>query len=133
MTMETETSGWAVGWTFFAAAMMMVIGVYHGIAGLVGLFEDELLVTAGQYILELDVTTWGWIHLILGIVVFVAGLALLSGATWARVVGVTIAILSMIANFAWLPWYPLWAIVMIAVSVFVIWALTVHGRDITMR
>lgn len=133
MTMETETSGWAVGWTFFAAAMMMVIGVYHGIAGLVGIFENELYVRAGEYILELDATTWGWTHLVLGIVVFLAGLGLLSGATWARIVGVILAILSMIANFAFLPWYPLWAAVMIAVNTFVIWALTVHGDDITMR
>lgn len=133
MTMDTETSGWAVGWTAYAAVMMIIIGVFHGIAGFVGILENELYVRAGEYILELDATTWGWIHLGAGILIFLAGIALLSGATWARVIGVILAVLSTIANFAWLPWYPLWAIIMITANAFVIWALTAHGRDITMR
>jgi len=127
---QSEPSGWALGWTSYAAVMLMLVGGFHAFAGLVGILENELYVLAGGYLLELDVTTWGWIHLVAGIVVFCAGLGLLSGATWARVVGVTVAVLSTLLNFAWLPWYPLWSLIMITANAFVIWALTVHGRDI---
>lgn len=126
-----EASGWAVGWTVFAAVMMWVVGAFHALAGLVAIIEDEFYVLGPEYLYKLDVTTWGWIHLIMGIVVIAAGVGLFSGAVWARTVGVFLAILSVVVNFAWLPWYPVWAIVMIAAGFFVIWALTVHGRDIT--
>lgn len=116
-----------MGWTSYAAVMLMLVGLFHAFAGLVGLLENELYVLAGSYVLEFDVTTWGWIHLIAGIVVFLAGIGLLSGATWARVVGVTVAVLSTLVNFVWLPYYPLWSIIMITANAFVIWALTVHG------
>jgi len=128
VTTQSEPSGWAVGWTAYAAIMLMLVGFFHGFAGFVGILEGDLYVLAAGYVLEFDVTTWGWIHLIAGIVVFFAGLALLSGATWARIVGVTVAVLSTIVNFTWLPYYPLWSIIMITANAFVIWALTVHGR-----
>ncbi len=131
MTSQRETSTWAVGWTFFAAAMMWLLGAFHAIAGLAGILEDELYVLTPEYVFQFDVTTWGWIHLILGIVVILAGAYLLSGAVWARTLGVIIAIISTLSNFAWLPWYPLWSIIMITANAFVIWALTVHGRDVT--
>ena len=117
-----------MGWISYGAVMLMLVGGFHAFAGFVGILENELYVLAGGYILELDVTTWGWIHLIAGVVVFLAGLGLLSGATWSRVVGVIVAALSTIVNFAWLPWYPLWSIIMITANAFVIWALVVHGR-----
>lgn len=126
-----EVNGWAIGWTAFAAIMMMIIGFFQSFAGLVAILEDELIVLTPKYLLQLDVTTWGWIHLILGIVVILAGFALFSGAVWARIVGVLLAMGSLIAMFAWLPYYPIWAIIIITMDVFVIWALTVHGRDIT--
>ena len=93
--------------------------------------NDTFYVVGEEYIFQFDVTTWGWIHLILGFVVLVAGFYLFSGAVWARTVGVIVAVLWAIVAFAWLPWYPVWAIIYIAVSVFIIWALTAHGRDIT--
>ena len=127
---QQEVSSAAVGWTVFAAVMMWLIGGFHAIAGLVALFDDEFYVLTPDYIFQFDVTTWGWIHLIAGIVVVLAGAALFSGAVWARTVGVILAVVSILANFAWLPWYPFWSIIMITVNVFVIWALTVHGRDI---
>ena len=80
--------------------------------------------------LEFDATAWGWIHLIAGIIVLLAGFGLFSGAVWARTVGVIVATISAIANFIWLPYYPLWSLTIIAIDVFVIWALTVHGRDV---
>ena len=127
---QREVSGWAVGWTWFAAVMMWIIGAWHAIAGLVALVNDEFYVATREYIFQFDVTTWGWIHLIAGIVVFIAGIYLLSGQVWARTIGVIMAIVSILANFAWLPWYPFWSILMIVAGGFVIWALTVHGRDI---
>lgn len=127
---QQEVSGWAVGWTWFAAVMMWIIGAWHAIAGLVALVNDEFYVATREYIFQFDVTTWGWIHLIAGIVVFIAGIYLLSGQVWARTIGVIMAIVSILANFAWLPWYPFWSILMIVAGGFVIWALTVHGRDI---
>ena len=91
---ERTTSGWAVGWTTFAALMMIMIGFWHAIAGLVALFEDQFYVVGAEYVFQLDVTTWGWIHLILGVVVGLAGVALFSGATWARTIGVILAVVS---------------------------------------
>jgi acyl-CoA synthetase (AMP-forming)/AMP-acid ligase II len=103
----------AVGWTWFAGIMMLLLGLFW------------------NYIFKLDVSTWGWVHLILGIVVFLASLALFQGAVWARTVGVILAGLSALVGFVWLPWYPIWGIIFIVTAVFVIWALTVHGRDVT--
>ena len=121
----------AVGWTWFAGIMMVLLGAFWAMAGLVGILEDDILVATPNYVFKLDVTTWGWIHLLLGIVVLLAGLAVFQGAVWARTVGVIIAGISALIAFAWLPWYPFWAIIFIVIAVFVIWALTVHGRDVT--
>jgi len=124
-----EVSGWAVGWTIYAAVWMWILGFFHAMAGFVGIVEDDILVATPEYVFQLDVTTWGWIHLILGIVVLLAGFSVFNGSVWARTVGVVIAVISTLVNFAWLPYYPIWGLLMIAANVFVIWALTVHGRD----
>lgn len=137
--MAQQRSGTAIGFTMFAAFMMILAGTFHIISGLSGIFTNEFwsvvpnLATeeAGDvYFLQFDATTWGWIHLIVGIVVLLAGMALFKGSVWARTVGVLLAIGSAIVNFAFLPWYPFWSLTMIVVSIFVIWALTVHGRDV---
>jgi hypothetical protein len=125
-----EPSGWAVGWITFAGTMMIIQGIWWFMAGLVALFNDEFYVVTPQYILQFDATTWGWIHLLIGLLVLGAGAAVFSGAVWARTVGVIIALIASLAAFAWLPWYPLWAILLIVISIAVIWALTVHGRDV---
>lgn len=130
MTTDRETSGWAIGWTIFAAVWMWLLGAFHAIAGLAGILEDEFYVVTPEYLLSFDATTWGWIHLIAGIVVVLAGVGLYSGAVWARTLGVIIAMVSILANFAWLPYYPVWSLAMITAGSFVIWALTAHGRDI---
>ncbi|MDF2731046.1 MAG: hypothetical protein K0T01_2835 [Acidimicrobiia bacterium] len=130
MTTSNETSGWAVGWSIYAAVWMWILGFFHGIAGLAAIFENEFYVATPNYIFQFDVTTWGWIHLILGVVVFMGAFAVMRGAVWGRTVGVIIAILSILINFAWLPYYPIWGLVMIAANAFVIWALTAHGRDV---
>ena len=128
---QTSTySGTAVGFTVFASVMMVMMGLFQAFVGVVALVNDEFYVVGSQWVFQFDVTTWGWVHLTIGIVVLLAGMALFSGAVWARTVGVLIAVVSAFASFAWIPWYPVWGVVMIAVSFFVIWALTAHGRDI---
>lgn len=111
--------------------MMLLLGTFWFMAGLVGILGDELFVATRNYVFKFDVTTWGWVHLLLGILVLLAGLALFQGAVWARTVAVTIAGVSALIGFAWLPWYPIWGVIFITIAVFVIWALTVHGRDVT--
>jgi hypothetical protein len=122
-----DTSGWAVGFILFAAIMLIMAGIFQAFDGLVALFNDTFYVTTREYVFQFDVTAWGWIHLILGVVVALAGWGLLSGRTWARVLGITVAVLSAIANFLWLPYYPFWALIIITLDVFVIWAIAVHG------
>ena len=116
-----------MGGTVFAGTMMILVGIFHAIAGLAGLFENEFYVSTQQYILQFDVTTWGWIHLIAGVVVALAGWAALSGATWARAVGIVLASFSAVANFAFIPVYPVWSLLIIAADVFVIWALASYN------
>lgn len=128
--MSTERSGWAVGYTVFAAVMLLVIGTFHVVAGIVGIAEDEFFVVGAKWVFEFDATTWGWIHLIAGLAVFASGIGVLVGNVAARTVGVIVAAISAVANFIWLPYYPVWSIVMIALDVAVIWALTAHGRDL---
>jgi hypothetical protein len=128
--MSDRPSAGAVGWTMFAAFMLILIGGFHIFAGLVGLINDKFYAVTPKYVLQFDATTWGWIHLLAGIVVMLAGFGLLSGAVWARTVGVIIALISAFASFTWLPWYPIWGIMIITIDVTVIWALTAHGRDI---
>jgi hypothetical protein len=128
---QREPSAWAVGWTWFAGFMMIMIGCWHAIAGLTALFKDTFFVGVRDYVVKFDVTTWGWIHLIMGIVVLLAGFAVFTGAVWARTIGVILAVISAIAAFGWLPWYPVWGILIVAAAIAVIWALTVHGRDVT--
>jgi hypothetical protein len=124
-----EPTGW-VGWVAFAGFMMIMIGVFHAIAGIAGIAKDQFYVLGPKYVFEFDATTWGWIHLIGGIIVVIAGFSLFSGAVWARTVGVIVAAISAIANFAWLPYYPVWAIVILTIDVLVIWALIAHGREV---
>jgi hypothetical protein len=130
--MSEERSSGAVGWTMFAGVMMILIGAFHAIAGLAGILEDEFYAVTPNYVLEFDATTWGWVHLIGGVIVLFAGFSVFKGAVWARTVGVIIAAVSALVSFAWIPFYPVWSIVVIAIDVAVIWALTAHGRDITM-
>lgn len=123
-------SGAAVGLTVFASVMMLMVGTFQVFAGMAALINDEFYVVSSEWVFQFDVTTWGWVHLLVGAVVFLAGLALYAGQVWARTVGVIMAVVSALAMFAWLPYYPIWAAIIIALDVFVIWALTAHGRDI---
>jgi hypothetical protein len=108
-------SGWAIGGLTFAATMLVLIGIFQVIAGLVAIFND------------LDTSGWGWIHLIIGIAVILVGYFLYAGATWAGVTAIVLAMLSAVSNFFFIPYYPFWSILVIALAVWVIWALTRPG------
>jgi hypothetical protein len=128
-----EPTAW-VGWVVFAATMLVMLGTFHAIQGLVALFQDSYyLVGAEGLVVSLDFTTWGWTHLILGVLAVVTGIALLSGATWARALAVVVAFLSAIANVGFLAAYPVWSTLMIALNVVIIYAITVHGGELRRR
>jgi hypothetical protein len=128
-----EPSGTAVGFILFAAIMMIMVGVFQAIQGLVGIFENEFYVATRNYLFEFDATTWGWTHLILGLVVAFAGWGLLSGRTWARAMALILAVLSAIANFLFIPYYPFWSLLLVTLNIFVIWAVAAHGGELRDR
>jgi hypothetical protein len=130
-TSRRQVSGAAVGWTYFASMMMILIGCFHAIAGLIAILDDKFYVTTRKYVFEFDATQWGWIHLIFGIIIAIASGYLLTGSVVARTVGVIMAFISALVGFAWLPYQPVWGVIFIAIAVSVIWALTAHGRDVT--
>ncbi|MEU4030191.1 hypothetical protein ACIA71_01375 [Streptomyces anulatus] len=116
-------SPWAAGGTVFAGVLLFVDGILGVLKGIAGIASDDVYTRINDYVFKFSVTSWGWIHLILGVILILVGLGILKGATWARGAGVVLASLNLIANFMWLPYTPVWAIVTIAIDVFVIWAL----------
>jgi hypothetical protein len=125
-----QTSGLAVGFITFAAIMMIMVGLFQALQGLVAIFENEFFVATRNYLFKLDATSWGWIHLVIGLLVAFAGFGLLSGRTWARAAAIALAVLSAIANFLFVPYYPFWSLLIITLNIFVIWAVAAHGGDL---
>jgi hypothetical protein len=120
-------SGWALGGIAFAGAVMILIGVFQAIAGLVAIFDDEFYVVRENYTFDLDTTAWGWIHVVVGIVVALVGFSLFARRAWAGVATIILAGLSAVANFFFIPYYPVWSVLEIALAVWVIWAITRPG------
>ena len=127
---ETGGSPWASGLSMFAAILMILSGAFQAFAGLVGLLENEFYVSTPKYLLQFDATSWGWIHLLLGLLVVGAGFAVISGKTWGRVVGIILVVISALANFAFIPYYPVWSLLIITLDIFVIWALATYRRGV---
>ncbi|MFE2536748.1 hypothetical protein [Streptomyces sp. NPDC059371] len=119
----------ASGLMVFASVMLFVSGVLDILRGVMAIAEDDVFVTGQNYVFKFDLTSWGWIHLTLGAVAVVVSLGLFTAATWARVIGVGIAALLIIANFLDIPYYPVWSLTLIALYGFVIWALCVARPD----
>jgi hypothetical protein len=122
-----RVSGWAIGGITFAGTLLLMIGAFQAIAGLTAILDDSFYVVAQNYAFDLDVTGWGWIHLIVGVLLGFTGWGLWTGRTWAAVAGIMLAMLSAIANFFFIPYYPFWSIVVIGLNVWVIWSLTRPG------
>jgi hypothetical protein len=119
-----ELPAWARRGISFAAVMLILLGVFQTIAGLTALFDDRFFVVAENYVFDLDPTVWGWIHLVLGVVMVAAGVGLMSGASWARDIAVFLAMLSAILNFFTIPYYPFWSLLLIGLDVWVLFSLT---------
>ena len=124
---QPQPSGWAMGGVTFAAAMLGLIGIFQIIAGLTAVFNDDFFVVARHYTFDLDTSAWGVIHLIIGVLLIGTCVGLIGGKTWAGMAAIFLAILAAVENFFFIPYYPLWAIIVIALCVWVIWALTRPG------
>jgi hypothetical protein len=124
----TARTGWT-GWIGFAGVMMIISGGLNALYGLIAVVNDEWVVWTNRASLYLDISQWGWIHLIVGLAMLLSGFGVFSGNVLARTVGVIAAAVSLIANFMFIPAYPLWALVVVTIDALVIWALTAHGSE----
>lgn len=125
---QDAPAGWS-GWVTFAGLMMIISGTMNALYGFIALVNDRWVVWGNEGVLVLDITEWGWVHLILGVIVAASGIGVMTGNLVALIVGVVVAAASMLANFAAVPLYPVWSLILISIDVLVIWALVVHGRD----
>lgn len=125
-----EPSGWTA-WIEFAGIMMLVLGAIHAVQGLAALLNDDFYAVGSEGLLvAFDFTTWGWIHLGLGVLVAAAGVAVNRGRSWARVVGILFASLSLLVNLAFVNAQPVWSALVVAIDVLVIYAITAHGGEL---
>jgi hypothetical protein len=124
-----EVSGWTIGLSVFAGSLMVLSGIFQVFQGFAAIFTDNFFVVGQNYLYKFDATTWGWIHLIIGTIIGYAGISIFSGRAWARGIGILLVIISAIANFFYIPYYPFWSIVIIALDIAVIGALASYNRD----
>jgi hypothetical protein len=125
-----EVTGWT-GWVLFAAVMMALVGCTHIVQGLVAVFSRGFyVVQPSGLVIHADYTAWGWVHIVLGVVIFIAALFLPTGALWARILAVAFAVVSVLTNLLFISAYPIWSVIVIAVDVVVIFAITVHGKEL---
>jgi hypothetical protein len=122
-----RVSGWALGGIAFAGTILVLIGVFQALAGLVALFNDDFYVVTQNYTFDLDVTAWGWIHLLVGLAVLATGFGLFGRRPWAGVAAIILCMLSAVTNFFFIPYYPIWSLLVIGLDVWVIWSLTRPG------
>ncbi|MBZ5738222.1 DUF7144 family membrane protein [Nocardioides mangrovi] len=121
---SATSRAWAEGIGIFAGAALLTVGLFQVLEGISAIAKDDVFVRTSNYVFEFDLTTWGWIHLVVGVVIVLVGGAILAGQPWAFVAGIVLAIVSALMNFVWLPYYPLWAVIVIAFDIAVIWALS---------
>ena len=114
------------GWIAFAGVMMFILGSLDALWGLAAIVNDDVVVVGGSGALIFDITTWGWVHLILGSIVALSGLGLISGNAAARVVGIFVVAVNAIAQIVWFPAAPLWSFLMIILDTIIIYQLTMN-------
>jgi hypothetical protein len=122
-----EVSSWALAGIAFAGCMMTLIGIFQVLAGLTAIFDDEFFIVTQNYTFDLDVSAWGWIHLLLGLAILATAFGLFTRKTWAGVATIMLCLLSAVANFFFIPYYPIWALLVIGLNIWVIWAVTRPG------
>ena len=129
---SSGSQGLATGAIFSAGVLLLLAGLWQAFVGLVALLKDTdtVLIVGQKWVFSFDVTAWGWIHVLIGAALFLVGIFVLRGALWAAIVGIGIAGLSAFANFLWLPYYPIWSILIITLDVIIIWALAAHRESI---
>jgi hypothetical protein len=123
-----EPTGWT-GWISFAGVMMILAGGLNLLYGIVAVVNDDWVVWTNRTAVYLDVSEWGWFHIVVGAIVLLSGIGVFSGNILARTVAIIVASISLLVNFFFIPVYPLWALTVITLDVLVIWALTAHGRE----
>jgi len=114
----------AHGTAAFAGVMLLTVGVFQVIEGIAALAKDSVYVTGVDYTFEFDVTTWGWVHLVIGLIGLATGLGIVTGQAWGLLGGIVIACIGAISNFAFMPYFPFWSLAVVAFNIFVIWALS---------
>jgi hypothetical protein len=119
----TGQRGAVIGFTALAGTLMLLGGLWMVTVAIVALSHGHVFSTAPAYTFRYNIRGWGWTELALGVVLFAAGMCVFLGMAWARYVGAFFAALSAIANFVFIPYQPLWSIIMIAIDAFIIWAL----------
>jgi hypothetical protein len=125
-TPRSRVGPWTLGFVVFAGAMMIMGGIFQFIQGLAAVINDDFFLLTRNYAFDLDVTSWGWVHMITGIVVMLAGFYVFTGNLAARMVGIAIALISAVINFFYIPYYPVWSLLIIAIDIGVIWALATY-------
>ncbi|MFB9733605.1 hypothetical protein [Streptomyces sp. NPDC057386] len=128
-TAPTGQSPWVAGGATFAGVLLLLNGILAVLQGIAAIAEDDVYARIGSYVYEINLTGWGWILLILGVIAACAGAGILHGASWARAVGIALASLSLVAQFLFLPYQPVWSVIMMALDVFVIWALATYRPE----
>jgi len=127
---NVKPTGW-IGWIYFTAALLIIIGGLQIIAGLTGIFNPNFYeVTQTGSLIAFNFTTWGWIHLLLGVGVLASGAGLALGKTWAQIIGGVLVVLVAIAQLAFIAVYPFWSVSVLIISIFVLYAITVHGDEV---
>ncbi|WP_328530679.1 hypothetical protein OG984_05760 [Nocardioides sp. NBC_00368] len=116
-------TAFAFSGAIFAGTILTIVGIFQLLAGIAAVAEDKVYVKGVEYVYQFDITAWGWIHLILGVIAIAVGIGMLLGQTWARVSGIMIAVLGSVSAFMFMPYYPFWALAMLALYIFVIWSL----------
>jgi hypothetical protein len=130
MAKNTNTeSGWT-GWIGFASLMLAIAGIFHMIAGFVALFQEDVYALTPNYLFVFDYSQWGWIHILGGLLAFIAAGSLAQGHMYGRIVAVLVAMSSVVVNMAFVPIYPIWSLMMVVVGILVIWAVMVHGKEL---
>jgi hypothetical protein len=129
---KEPVSGWG-GFILFAASIMILVGIFTVMMGAVALFDESWFTTPPSGVLLFGYNAWGWVHLVVGLFALAAGFGLLSGRTWARAMGVVVAGVNAISQLVFTSAYPMWSVVVIALDVIAIYAITVHGRELAKR
>lgn len=127
---ERDSSAFSFGVILFAGCMMLLMAMFQFFEGLAAVIKGSFYVVVPNYAFNVDVTTWGWIQMLLSIVVAAAGVFLFVGKLWARIIAIIVALVSAVENFLSIPYQPIWSILMVVLSLLVIWAVAFHGREL---